>query len=588
MKSDMIIWDIPVEPPISKNLCLWRERSWEFFSILNYIDKNSKLLKKEFINYFDNLKNKKIKSETIQEYYNFYPGFSYWQLSCFQEKSFYKENSIINILKIIALNKILIKKKINNITIVSNDNNLILIIKKIAQDKKIKLTIRKKSSFHLKFSFHIFLYSFFKSIGIFIKFIIDRLFPYKNKNNLNLKSKNIFFSYGEKLNLKKNLIISKYWDDIFNFDKSAIFKLFVPNNQNKNLKSAQKSNSQNIKSNLDLFFLDEFFDSKVFSKVLKSIFFIYYKNTKFILTKNKIFYYKNIDFWPIVKKSWIQSFCLYDLFFNLYFFYLIEKIVSNLENNRKCFFLLENQPWERALCFFWKKNFKKNIIGVVHAPIRFWDLRFFNIMKKKSLNYRPNVIALNGNHSYNLFNKEYLGQKKILLDSLRYKKINFKSNPSKKNKTILIVGEYLDEINVKMIRSIENSKILKSYKFIFLKHPSNEKYYSSNYLKFKFLSKKDLIYKYNFDYCIIPHNSSAIIDFKLIGKKIVIFLYNQMPNLSPLFPKIIDNCAYDSKSLDVIFSKKISDKFNKKLKFSEIFYSTKDKKKWKKILSNIK
>ena len=112
------------------------------------------------------------------------------------------------------------------------------------------------------------------------------------------------------MNLKKDLIISRYWDDILNFNKSAVFKLFVPSNQNKNLKSAQKSNSQNIKSNLDLFFLDEFFDSKVFSKVLKSIFFIYYKNTKFILTKNKIFYYKNIDFWPIVKKSWMQSFCL--------------------------------------------------------------------------------------------------------------------------------------------------------------------------------------------------------------------------------------------------------------------------------------
>ena len=161
MKSDMIIWDISVEPPKNKNLCLWRERSWEFFSILNYIDKNSKLLKKEFIDYFDNLKNKKIKGETIQEYYNFYPGFSYWQLSCFEEKSFYKKNSIINILKIIALNKILINKKIGNITIVSNDNNLIFIIKKIAQDKKINLTIKKKIKFLLKIFFSYFFIFFF-------------------------------------------------------------------------------------------------------------------------------------------------------------------------------------------------------------------------------------------------------------------------------------------------------------------------------------------------------------------------------------------------------------------------------------------
>ena len=84
---------------------------------------------------------------------------------------------------------------------------------------------------------------------------------------------------------------------------------------------------------------------------------------------------------------------------------------------------------------FYKKKFtkKKNLYGISHTPIRFWDLRFFNSKKINLKNYSPNNISFVNKYSQDIYDRDFVGQKKIKLEALRYNnfKIDFSYNKEK-------------------------------------------------------------------------------------------------------------------------------------------------------------
>ena len=91
--SKLIIWDKKKLPKTtSDEIFLWNTRSNKFNSLINYIDNNSKQLKKNTLDLFVNFGNSKINNINIKDYYNLEKNFSYWNLSFFLEKNFYKQN----------------------------------------------------------------------------------------------------------------------------------------------------------------------------------------------------------------------------------------------------------------------------------------------------------------------------------------------------------------------------------------------------------------------------------------------------------------------------------------------------------------
>ena len=105
--------------------------------------------------------------------------------------------------------------------------------------------------------------------------------------------------------------------------------------------------------------------------------------------------------------------------------------MKKINNHKKIFYLFENQPWERCLCFFYKKIYKKKSIWYFHTPIRFWDLRFL-IQKNQSQNYSPNNISFVNKYSQDIYDRDFV-IKKIKLEALRYNnfKIDFSYNKEK-------------------------------------------------------------------------------------------------------------------------------------------------------------
>ena len=84
-----------------------------------------------------------------------------------------------------------------------------------------------------------------------------------------------------------------------------------------------------------------------------------------------------MNIWPLFKKDLENSFQGRELILNILMFHLFKSSLSMLPQQRKGFFLQENNPWEFSFLHSWKKNLHKEVFGVPHATVSYWDLRYF-------------------------------------------------------------------------------------------------------------------------------------------------------------------------------------------------------------------
>ena len=454
--NEIIIWDQENLPRTNKNILLWNKRSEDFNSIINFIDDNSQKIKNDILDLFGRFGGSKINNSNIINFYNLENNFSYWHLSFFTEKNFYKKN-FFDVIKILAFERLINKKNFNNITLYTSDKKLVEFFKNYCFKKKIYLKIKlykKEKKFFINLDF--------KNFKRILVFIFNRLNFKKNK----ILQNNIFFSYFE--NNENNLKKSIYWSNLFDRIKNKeVVQIFIPS---KNFTNIRKIKNKNLN------FLDYEFDIFLFFKIIFSFIKINLLNNKVEILADKIFVNNSINYWPILKPYWEDSFKSINLFKNLYYYYLIKKIISKrILRNKNLFYLFENQPWERCLCFFYKKKFsKKKIFAVSHTPIRFWDLRFFNSKKINLKNYSPNNISFVNKYSQNIYQKDYNNQKKIKLEALRYNNFTIKFS-NKNEKKILIIGDYLESENFFIKSLLSKITSLNKNNFLYLSHPVNTK-----------------------------------------------------------------------------------------------------------------
>jgi surface carbohydrate biosynthesis protein (TIGR04326 family) len=109
-----------------------------------------------------------------------------------------------------------------------------------------------------------------------------------------------------------------------------------------------------------------------------------------------------VDFTAFFEEQWIESLCGSTAARHLIILRQQEMLLKSLPKQRNGLFLCENQPWEAAFTYAWHKHGHGKLTAVVHAPIRFWDLRYFTLAralrddKHNATNKpTPSVVAVN-------------------------------------------------------------------------------------------------------------------------------------------------------------------------------------------------
>jgi surface carbohydrate biosynthesis protein (TIGR04326 family) len=142
---------------------------------------------------------------------------------------------------------------------------------------------------------------------------------------------------------------------------------------------------------------------------------------------------------------------------------LVDKAIKNLPYQKNGLYLQENQFWEMALINAWRVNGHGTLIGVPHATVNFWDMRYAND-KRTELRVdqftqpKPDLVALHGPVAKNHFIEVgYPLSKTVEVEALRY--LNIGTNKAEKvidpiKINILVVGELKTAITLEMLSAV--------------------------------------------------------------------------------------------------------------------------------------
>ena len=539
-------------------------------SIDDLIEKNDKFVRDEIIEILNKISNS---NKDLLKGVKIYENFNFWSLTNFEEKNLYKKNNFYLIAKIISLWSFLKDQEFDSIEIFDSNINLTKFLKRKFPNKKIIFKKIPDKEIFLKKS--VFFFNEIYSLFISFIFICKKIFSKKITNFKIKEDKNLFlsfFSYLDDENLKQNIYKSFFWGDLSLITNSNFLHFFLKSKKFPDIKKTQNTIS-GFKDNNTHNLLDNFCSFNVIKKIL--VFSIKIKFKSFNIKKKLKIDYENSDLSDFLNEDIKREFLSFNILIKLYFFFTLENFFNKFKFKKNCFFITENQPWEKSLIYHWRRNNDNEIYGVINSLVRFWDLRY---SKNK---YHPNKILVNGDFSYiNLKNFGYNNDELESVESLRYEN-PFKLNEKNTSKNILVLFDYSRSSNDQMIQILNSVKLLNNFK-IFVKFHTLGKI-KKDLIKIDYQNYSDDVQ--NFQFVICSNKTSASVDFYRKGCKIMIIKDVNEFNLSPL--KDFKDCAFVGSADEIDHYLNSNDKFKGlEHKYDKFYLINKELSNWKKFLND--
>ena len=419
---------------------------------------------------------------------------------------------IDRIINFIILKKIIFKKKIKKIKIISDNPNTFYILNNLnIEIEKIKIPKQKKNIVFLRL----------RLIKFYLKTFFVVLFLLIRKKNKIKKKKEFFFciflnkfNYSKKNSNKKTYLNFLQTDEThlnFNF-----FKIL------KNIDSLEDTNVLHIESFISLKYII-FLISKT----------IFMSNDLSFLKKN--FNFEGLDFSEEINYLYTASFLnrskllIYD--------HAITKFLKVFNIQKIHLYMFEYSFGFYLINKIRRFSPKIEIVGYQHG-IFTNNLCWFDILRsiRDKKNYLPNKIFATNTYSFNDY-KEKLGKIKIYLkerSSLSEKNILSQIKIKKESKNMIVFCGTHDIADLYYF--FKNTECFRNKNIFFKLHPKNR----FNFKKTRNIFKISNIKSKNFSNIIISQTSSLIYNFLKMKKKISVIDLDYKDNLlnSKLLKKI--------------------------------------------------
>jgi len=261
--------------------------------------------------------------------------------------------------------------------------------------------------------------------------------------------------------------------------------------------------------------------------------------------------------WPLLQDDWRASLggqigmgnCLAQAQF--------DAALAQLPRQATGLYLCENQGWEKALLWLWRKHGHGRIIGVQHATAPFWHLYYFDDPRSLNLQGKcalplPDLLAVNGAAVCTAFLAAGYPQSRLVeVEALRYLALAglASSRPSRKPVQsaavtasgpaikVLILGDLIPQSMRHLLRPMQGTMTLagSGYQLTLKPHPG----YSPDLAEYPGLNVTvtreplaQIIACY--DVAVAANSTSAAVDAYVAGLPVIIALDGDNLNLSPL------------------------------------------------------
>ena len=253
-----------------------------------------------------------------------------------------------------------------------------------------------------------------------------------------------------------------------------------------------------------------------------------------------------VDFTALFAEQWNESLCGSTAARHLIILRQQEALLKSLPTQKTGLFLCENQPWEAAFTYAWHKCGHGKLVAVVHAPIRFWDIRYFTLGRAlhespqtATSKPTPSVIAVNSEISRVFMEVAQAPANRICeVESLMFNHLiaTTPAENSMKN-VLLIVGDFFAHLNDRLINLVGNTEQIRTtnLEIVFKPHPMNSSLPDFSGLPSVQISTADLGDLLPLTHTAISCNSStAALECFLYGVKTISYVDPEALNSSPL------------------------------------------------------
>ncbi len=589
---------------------LWNqntEKDGDIISLPKYVDDNALVYRTKFLNWLSDFAKTSVYSTTLEQYYYFHQGLSYFWMSNLGQKCNALDSSRINTaIKLFALEDIINIYGIQEVVLISKDSKLVRTLVDFCALQRIKI-VKQRNVLKYSFEFNLNLVpKIFLSIIYFIYFIFIRKLRFKIPNSKLNESSIIFFDifiHVARKDIFTNPFNSHYWSKLpgamqkLNIPITWVHLFFreksTPNSRIAENKSLGLNKISNIQEHT---ILDSYMTIDVITKSWAKYLKIYVKtiflhNKKYLFQNTKV---TSFNFYYIFKEEFFGSLYGIEALRSCLYYFTLDKYLSSVSKKKIGFYIQENQPWELMLICLWKKYNHGDLVGVPHTTVRFWDLRyFFNFgffTNPIHLYPVPNYFAVNGIAAKNtLIASGYPADKIKEVEALRYLYLKPNTVPKKErsgNINLLMCGDFLPSTNVKMCLIL-----LELFQLSDLNLNITVKAHPATVIPKTLFGDISIVYTTEplstlvkkFDFVFTSNISSAAVDVYFTNVALIQYMDWEYFNMSPL--KGLSGVHFISSSKEMLAVLK-NEVIQSRLEIDDYFYLNDELSKWKKMLSS--
>jgi surface carbohydrate biosynthesis protein (TIGR04326 family) len=570
MKQSIILWDSTDQPTEHDGLIYtwngYKEKD-SIHSLMRYVELHGEVLRRKYISFIHDLGEAEVKGKKLKMHLDIGDGFSLWWMSLLAEKSFWKSPSIDTIVRLFALEEIVLHQQPKNFILVSANQSLHQALSSFCQNRSIAYEWeRLPSSFSQKWALKRIYYALPHPaqalIGL-VRYIWHRWPLRKAEKPAWFEGpKSLFFcSYFAQLTFKDDNVqfYSRFWGDLCGLMRRQGFsgnwlQLYYPHDAVPSpqvaLNWVQRFNQQSRREQGFHTFLGAYLSWSVVLRVLKH----WLRLLCICWRLNEVKHAfrpqgSHLSLWPVMREDWYASVCGSVAIDNLLYIELFDRALSDIPHQEKGFYLCENIAWERALIHAWRKQGHGQLIAVAHGVVRFWDMRHFHDPRtlRSSEPYlmpQADLTVLNGKAAVNTYlSVDYPKETIVEGEALRHgylSKLMPNSSSSRKNRDeikVLILGDFMPSGTIKMMKMLESAVLhtptrinytVKPHPYYTVK-PSD---YPSLNLKIVMDPLEEILG--DFDIAYSTNLTSAAVEAYITGLQVVVMLNETELNYSPL------------------------------------------------------
>ena len=558
---NVLLWDSDgILPSTNDYVVLWNSFSvpgsiHSSVSIPEYVEEHSERLRSRFLGFVHDVGNSRSGVKTVLEHLQIRPTFSYWWLTLFASKRWHPDSHITEAVKLIALEEVLAGLKYSEIIVESENTFLHSLVGQLAHKLPNRIATKSTQQFRIFKPLHIARHILRASATLVRQIVVlHNVIPMTTK-----KVESDIFAFDHLTRFDQDAasngeFVSQYWDSLQPLLKErnqavAWIHQFVKTSDKQSPKDAQAIlSSINSRSKQQHFLLE----CRPSLRALKRTLHDYYKLLSVVFKTGQIaecfsLADSQLNLWPLFRDEWYDSLVGSTAVRHLLILTTTEEMLSKTPHCKTGIYLMENQPWEIALLQGWSANGHGRLIGLVNAPIRFWDVRYFadrRSLSPKSADRihfqpQPQEIFVNGPLSRALLEESGVHPGQIGdVEPLMYQYLqNDTSSIVAQGDDILVLGDFFTHLTKRIISLVVESQQLSGDRrnILFKPHPLNRDLWGDLLGDNFTLTNAPLSELFKLcSIVIVPSASTGALEAYCANKSVISVLDPSTLNLTPL------------------------------------------------------